>query len=241
MVCLLLTRPAAASQRFWEQLPAELRSQVNPVFSPLLKIEPLVQELDISTCDAVIFTSSNGVNIASRSTALRKMAYCVGERTTEQARALGWRATCLGRTADELVASLSKEEAPKVLLHLHGRHTRGNIVARLRAAGHSCAGMEIYDQQARELTAEAKDCLEDGQLCLVPLFSPRSSQQFVYECAEPKHVYFVALSTAVAEPLNSLGYRGLKIAQMPDVMSMIKSVCDVTNELLQLERSQRAQ
>lgn len=241
MVRLLLTRPSAAAQRFWTQLPVEISIQLEPVFSPLIKIEPLVQAVDISACDAVIFTSSNGVEVASSSTELRKTAYCVGAGTTDRARALGWQARCLGRTADELIAALSSATEPKRLIHLHGRHTRGAIVPRLKATVHACEGVEIYDQKAQGLSSEAKDCLEDGQLCLVPLFSPRTSQQFVYECPEAKHVYFVALSTAVAEPLKTLGYRGLKIAQAPDIQSMIKSVCDATNEMVQLERDDRAQ
>ena len=230
MVCLLMTRPAAASQRFWHALPEALRAQLTLIVSPLLEIQPVPFDVDYQSCHAVIFTSANGVAQTGQ-VADPKPAYCVGERTTAAACAQGWDAHFMGKTAEELVAALSGQGVKGSMLHLHGRHTRMNVSAALSQIGLSCQGITVYDQHLLPLSEAAQTSLATGKRHIVPLFSPRTAQQFAYECNAATNIFFIAMSEAVAEPLKSLDYMELQVSQAPDADAMAKLVSIAADRL----------
>lgn len=228
MVCLLMTRPEAASQRFWHNLPEKTRASLQLVISPLLEIRPLDFDADISGYDGVIFSSANAVACVPASD---MTAFCVGEQTTEAAKRAGWRSFCLGRTAEELTEALLEQKNPGKLLHFHGVHMRMDISKYLRHAGHKCDHRKVYDQVLMPLNAQAQNSLNSGKQHIVPLFSPRTARQFVYECDTATHIFFAAMSDAVAEPLKSLSYMELQISKTPDAASMTELVRNAADRL----------
>jgi len=219
---VLLTRPEAASQRFAKMLSDAAGFDVPVVISPLLRIE--TQSLPPRTVEQGIpvFTSVNGVHSwAASDLKARGPAFCVGPATQHAAAELGFDASTPGGsgTVEDLVQLLQSRAPEQGIVHIHGAHTRGDLVARTRALGITSRGVIGYDQPLQPLSDEAKRALEGKDTVVVPLFSPRTAAQFGKECPKGAQPIVIALSKAVAAPV-----RAVKIAAHPDAPSMIKAV-----------------
>lgn len=222
---LLLTRPAEASERFASQLPPDVLARVDLIISPLIRIEPLVQSLDFGPARGLIFTSANGVRVVDGVTEDRLLpSYCVGEKTAATARDAGWNAHALGATADELVAALLRDRPEGPLLHLSGEHTRGDIAARLCAAGLPTAETAVYAQPLQPLDDAAQRALVGKMPVIVPLFSPRTARHFAEQAIGPAPVHAIALSESVAEPLKPKGFSRVDVALRPDAGAMVEAI-----------------
>lgn len=241
MVPLLMTRPLAAAERFVAGLPEAARARLRVIYAPLMEIRPAQAPVSLQGVKGVIFTSANGVETASRETAARLPAYCVGERTAQAAAKAGWRASCLGHCADELVAALLSQRPEAPLLHLRGGHARGEIAERLTSGGIPCREQILYDQVLLPLTEEAKAALAAQTDVIVPLFSPRTARHFANLCGDAAHLHLIALSPAVAEPLKGLNCKTLRVSKTPDAAALAAAVLDAAAQLSQLEGDRRAE
>ncbi|MCW1918968.1 uroporphyrinogen-III synthase [Rhodobacter sp. KR11] len=222
---ILLTRPEAQSQRFARDLG--LPCLISPLIAPRF-LHP-----EIPAHRALILTSETGALAARGLPPCR--AYCVGDQTAATARALGFDAVSAQGDAKALIALiLTDPVAP--LLHLRGCEARGDIAARLTAAGLPTAEALAYAQEERPLTAEAIAALRGTAPVLVPLFSPRSATLLAAELARigataPLRV--VAMSQAVAEAARALDSRALdpepRIAARPDALSMREATRSALN------------
>ncbi|MDP5219910.1 uroporphyrinogen-III synthase [Ruegeria sp. 2205SS24-7] len=220
-----MTRARAASERFIAGLPPEVLEQLTPVFSPLIEICPLDVVLDLSTVRGLVFTSANAVAIAGDLIQTRDLAcYCVGAATTDAARDAGWPTTQSGDTAQQLISTLTREKPDAPLLHLRGVHARGEIAKNLSRAGTSCDEQAIYDQSLQPLTDAAVQVLAGSDPVVAPLFSPRTARQFAETARIRAPLWLTALSPAVAEPLETLTFQNLLIADRPDSAAMRKIV-----------------
>ena len=215
---LIMTRPALASQRFVDAIKPDVLAKLALITSPLLKISPTDANVDLTRYRGVIFTSAHGVDHVEYGDGFP--AYCVGARTAEVARQRGWNASVLGQNADELIQNLIKTLPPSPLVHIGGIHQRGDIAARLTAAGIKTDAIAVYDQQLLPLSAAAQTALGAGIPCIVPLFSPRTAMQFVSECANMRNVVVIALSDAVAEPFVGSDIGKLVVAECLNAASM---------------------
>lgn len=217
---LIMTRPVEANTRFIRQLPAPLSERLEVIVSPLVEIVPETVDFEIGPREAVIFTSANGVRCAPGGQG--RQAFCVGQRTTEAARAAGWDGVFCGQTSDALVSSLLANPPSKRLWHLAGRHTRGQIAERLTAGGLQVTWITAYDQVLRPLTLQAKRVLQQEETVILPIFSPRTAIHFAQECPTGAHPHIVALSEAVAAPMAHLNCASLEIAATPDALAVVK-------------------
>lgn len=138
MVPLLMTRPLAAAERFVAGLPQGARAGLQVIYAPLMQIRPIQAMVSLDGVKGVIFTSANGVEAASRETAVRLPAFCVGERTAVAAVNAGWQVLSLGQCADELVGRLLQKPPKAPLLHLRGAHVRRGDRHR-----HACARLHF--------------------------------------------------------------------------------------------------
>ncbi|ABF65560.1 Uroporphyrinogen III synthase HEM4 [Ruegeria sp. TM1040] len=232
---LLMTRPLSAAQRFVDLLPSEMCRELPIIYSPLMEIAPLQGLIDLGGIDAVIFTSGEGVRVASAAQPLRLRAYCVGERTASAACEAGWSAQFVGDTADTLVEALLASRPSGKLLHLHGEYTRGAVAERLSEGGVSCSGQAIYRQALCPLSAEAEAALTAQIPLIVPLFSPRTAAHFDSLCPEKAHLSLIAMSDAVAEAMPRLQSRVRHVSKFPTAEAMAELVCDVAAALLRVE------
>lgn len=222
---VLLTRPRGASERFAAQM-REVLGPVEVAIVPLTDIEPVVQALDLEGVAALIFTSAAGVEVFAALTEARDLpAWCVGDRTASAAREIGLRATSAGGDAGALVALMADAMPEGRLLHLHGRHTRGDVVGRLVEAGIRAEGLAIYDQARLSPDAGLEGALAHPGGVIAPLFSPRSARLFVEAAGDRvAGVRPLALSHAVQDALPE-GLAGRAVcAESPDAPAMIRAI-----------------
>ena len=239
-IALLMTRPQEASLRFVAQLPAELQAQLEVIYAPLMRIRALDVTVDFDGYKGVVFSSANGVLAAGQAPASLP-AFCVGQRTTKAAEQAGWRAQCCGATAAELIVYLCDARPATPLLHLHGRHTRGDIAQSLTAAGLLCEGQTIYEQQLLALTGEVAQKIQAQDRVIAPLFSPRTARHFASLGLDQVNLSLIALSQAVAVELKGLNYKDLQVSKTPDAHSMSVMVRDAAVRLAHLEGGKPAQ
>lgn len=213
-----MTRTRRASDRFLAGLPCTVLSRFAPVFSPLIDIVPIDALINMSGGDAAIFTSLNGVNAGPDGKG--RTAYCVGPATTQAAITKGWAAEHAGADAHTLVETLAAIKPTQPLFHLSGRHTRGNIVGRLRDIGLNIRNIALYEQKLCPLSAEAARLIRQEDHVIVPLFSPRTAAQFAAVAPRTSSVHVLAMSRAVSDALGPLPLLSLNIADHPDAQSM---------------------
>lgn len=218
---LLLTRPRGASDALAADIALRLGDTVGVVVSPMIEIVHLPGPLALTGVRGLIFTSVNGVKAAAALTHDRDLpAYCVGPSTTRQADAAGWRAEMAGPDAEALVRRLRALRPDAPLLHLRGRHARGDIAGQLGAVGLPVREQIVYDQRPLPLTGAAMACLQGSAPVIVPLFSPRSARLFAE--ASPGPVAAVAaISHAVADALPDGLARRVAVAEAPNGEAML--------------------
>lgn len=213
---VLLTRPLADAHRFAARL-----ADVPVVISPILRIVPVAfDRAAVEAGQALVFTSRHAVGFAGPGRG--RIAYCVGSRTADDARAADFDVIEGPGDAEGLIPLLRRAEGP--LLHLRGRHLARDL---------GVPGIVVYDQQFQPLDDQAKALLEGDQPVLLPLFSPRSAR-LVAQAARGRRapLWLAAISPAAAAAWD--GPRDdLEIADHPDADSVLAAI----NRLLLRERS----
>lgn len=198
MRTLLLTRPEKSAERFAARLSAAARSEVNVVISPLMRIEPTgaAWNRDVT---AVIFSSVNGVTCAGSGDG--RPAYCVGLQTAKAAKQANWQVLETAETARALIDLLALDPCKGPLVHLAGRHRRGDIAENLTQLGIQTRVLTLYDQHLQNLSADAIQALKLPTIA--PLFSPRTAMQLARQDADLRQIHAIALSSPVAEALSN--------------------------------------
>lgn len=178
--------------------------------------------IDANSVEGAIFSSRNGVLHGPAGQG--RPAYCVGDTTAEAARQNGWQVRAVAQDADALVAALKAQPPQMPLVHFSGQHRRGDIAERLAGRGAEVTVVPVYDQALLPLTREAQDLLTSGAAVILPLFSPRTAQQFVTEAQETRHVRAIAMSDAVAVPLRDRPFAALHVLEAPTGSMMKRAV-----------------
>jgi len=213
-----MTRPRPAAERFVASLPPEVQERIDPLFSPLIRIEPTGADALLSYKEGAIFTSANGV--LHGPTGAGRPAFCIGTTTTQAATDHGWTAQAVGPDARSLCAALVTNPPDAPLVHLRGRHTRGDVAATLTRSGLQVREVAVYDQVLCPLTQQAKSALKGEQSVIVPLFSPRTARQFAKEAGRATSCHVIALSPAVAEAAGGADV----VVDTPDADAMRSAV-----------------
>jgi uroporphyrinogen-III synthase len=184
---LLLTRPQAQSEAFAQALAAALPGRFEALVAPLLAIAPVQGPLDLDGVQGLVFTSANGVGmLAARSYERGLPAFCVGDMTTEAARAAGFAARSANGDVADLAALVIAAHRPGggPFVHVRGHHAAGDLTGRLAAAGVPVRAAEIYEQAPRPMGQEAAALLAAGRVAAAALFSPRTARLFAEEARE---------------------------------------------------------
>jgi uroporphyrinogen-III synthase len=215
---LLLTRPRAASERFAAQVKEMLRP-VEILISPLLEIN-FTHIPDVPTAGTVVFTSRNGVEAWERAKySANQRCFCVGHATGEAARALGFDPHVSGGTVKQMVQDIIAAAPEGEILHIHGRHTRGDLVGQLAAKNLNARGIVVYEQRLLQLSDDAKTLLQGGARVIVPLFSPRSAAQFAKEGPFGVQIDIIAISQTAADTCQ-----GARVAPHPNADGMLAAI-----------------
>lgn len=199
---ILLTRPADASHQMRDRLADRVGLRAEWVISPLMVIVPHGRLPDLPDDATLIFTSQNGVEAFVAAQGRRDLlCFTVGDITARAAQKAGLVPISAGGDADALVARILAEAKPGPYLHLRGKHARGDVAQRLRAAGYDAADVVLYEQREQPLSVQARAVLQGDAPVILPLFSPRSAALLgAGPFAAP--LYVVAFSPAVAKELH---------------------------------------
>ncbi len=232
---LLMTRPAASSEGFARALGPRGMSGVELVIAPLMRIETLGPLPPLGGARGLIFTSANGVRSwQALGGAASLPAYTVGRATGRAARAAGLTAISADGDAGALVAMLRTRGIAGPLLHLRGRHTRGDVAKTLSEAGTETAEAVIYDQPACPMSAEGQAALQGKRPVIAPLFSPRTAALLAKEAISAP-LFVAAMSAAVAKAVQSLHIERLEVAAHPGTEAMIGCVVSLLADASALE------
>ncbi len=184
----------------------------------------------------LIFSSANAVNAAKSLNVDRNLpAFCVGPVTSAAATQVGWSARMVGATAEELVASLLQLRPESPLLHLRGEHSRGNVAQRLTELGLTTHERPVYQQHLLPLTPRAEEAAAGNRPVIAPIFSPRTARQFADMWCGSAPLWLAAISEATAEPLRTLTYRRMRIANEPSPEKMTEAVKKLVKHALRVE------
>jgi uroporphyrinogen-III synthase len=225
---VLLTRPAPQAERFAAELANRFGATLRPVISPLMVPEFFAPEWPDLPYSTLILTSETGAEAAAllreKGRALPERAICVGDRTAEAARGLGFDARSAKGDAEVLIALILESDDPGPFLHLRGREARGDVAPRLAAKGRASHAAIVYAQVAQPLKAEARALLSGDDPVIIPLFSPRSAAILADFGPFAAPLLLVAISPAVAEKAAILAPAQLEVADSPDAAGMLAAI-----------------
>jgi uroporphyrinogen-III synthase len=192
-----------------------------PVVESLFAIAPI--DVEAPNYDALAFTSANGVRRFSILSPRRDApVFCVGERTAQEARIVGYENV---RSAGAAVGALSDLIRRSIttnvrLLHAGNEDTRGDLAGTLTAAGFQASFLPIF----RAVAVEAPGPLLEAHLAgearfdAVMIHSPRAAHilaGFAAGMTYQAPLAVAAISAAAAEPLTGFADR-IEIAAAPD-------------------------
>lgn len=223
---ILVTRPEPQATRFGRALRAEDwtgRVFVSPLMVPVF---PHVS-VPARPFAAIVLTSETGALAAARLPGLPRLAWCVGDRTAQVARAKGFTTRSAQGDAAALAALIQGEQAKGPLLYLHGRETRGNLAETLNSAGIETIPLLAYAQDPRPLTQAALRLIRSPGPVVLPILSPRTATLLVaaWQAGGAKATpHVVAMSPAVAEAARPLMPATLDIAVRPDGDSLLATL-----------------
>ena len=233
---LLLTRPREDSLALAEVLS---RHGVDALIEPMMTIHnDEGARLDLSDAQAILLTSANGARALAAAApgraARRFPVLAVGCATAQAARDAGFDAvTAADGDVDALAALAVNRLRPETgcLVHVAGRVSAGDLVARLRGAGFEAKRVLLYEAvAARALSAPARRALEAQTLAGVALFSPRTARLFAKLVRESRldgaarALTAFCLSRAVAEAAETLSWQRICVAAVPRQESLVACV-----------------
>jgi uroporphyrinogen-III synthase len=227
-VLVLITRPRAAALELAQAL--EVRGHAT-LIEPLLTIEAIDGVVpDQAGVQALVITSSHAA-AALAATDPRLPVFAVGEATAAAARRAGRsEVRAAGGDARRLAQLIARQCRPAAgaLLHLSGTEVRPELAEGLAAAGFALRRQAVYRARAAErLSPPVVDALQRRSVGAVLLFSPRSTAILVELLARHRltgcleQTEALCLSAAVAAPCRHLEWKDLRIADRPEVASMV--------------------
>jgi uroporphyrinogen-III synthase len=215
---LLLTRPEPAARRFCAQFRARFGEDWPVVISPLMQI--VARHPALPKAEAVIFTSQNAVApFVALSPAAGRVAFCVGQKTAQVARAAGFSVIEGPGDAQALVPLIRAHHHGAALLHARGQEVAVALADLLNSAGIETKEAVLYAQEPRPLSAEARALLQQ------PLFSPRSAELMAQVALGVKAPLWVAaISPAVVRAMGDLPAAQVDVAHNPDAEAVLEAL-----------------
>src|SRR6516162_9188688 len=220
----LVTRPREEAQR----LAAALAERgVGAVVEPMMEVRNRVAAtLDLTTVQAILCTSANGVRALARATGERGLPlFAVGEATAARARAEGFTVVAsAGGAATDLArlaaARLQPHDGP--LLHVAGNVVAGDLVGALRSHDFLIERKVLYEARPVEaLSASTVHALRCGAIDFALFFSPRTAAIFVKLAKSAgvaaccRTITAVSISATADAVLADLPWRGRRVAERP--------------------------
>jgi len=230
---LLVTRPQPDADRFAAAL-AEIG--VDAVVAPLMTIELAASTPpDPAACDALAFTSANGVRALARLAPDCPLpAYAVGPASARVAQNHGFQVAGVAGGNVESLASLLADAlgAGSRVFHPAGADIAGDLAALLDARDISCTRQVLYHARIPErLPAKIHQLLRNDGLDGAVFFSPRSAESFVRlvtnagQASACARLALFGLSPAVTEAAcGNIAWRRVREARSPTQEALIDTI-----------------
>jgi uroporphyrinogen-III synthase len=199
------------------------------MIEPLFAIVPITAALP--HFDALAFTSANGARGLARLSPRRDVpVFCVGARTAEAAREMGFDdVASADGDVNALATLIAKRLTPGArLLHAGNEESRGDLAGQLVAAGYAASFVAIFRAAPIQAPGSRLGAHLSGQPAFdaVMIHSPRAASILAaFATAAPSRAPLpvVAISEAAAAPLAGLAGR-IEIAATPDEPAMISAL-----------------
>ena len=230
---VLVTRPEADAA----PLAAELAACGHQaLMEPLLTIIPDQDAVvDLTGVQALVLTSANGARVLAGRTERRDLpVFAVGDATAAAARVAGFlQVESAGGDVGDLAALVAARLDPDAgpVFHPAARQLAGDLKGRLEAAGFTVRRSVLYRAEtAKDFSTETRSALRDGRIDAVLFFSPRTGCTFARLASESKltaacgRVFAVCISPAVADMIERLPWRALRIAAQPTQTALLDSL-----------------
>lgn len=208
---------------------------LEPVLSPVMRIEIETAPVDLKGVSALAFTSANGVRAFAANSHQRSLpVFAVGPVTAKAAADAGFETIHVaGGDVEALASHVASESAyaGKEILHIAGADRAGDLMAMLKARGLASQRQSLYRAAPEDaLSKAAAAAIVEGQGLWVTLFSPRTAALFLDLVgragllANLSGVRAVCLSEAVAQAAAGAGWREVVIAPDRTAQSVIDAV-----------------
>jgi len=191
---------------------------------PLLVVETLDAELDLSRVTALAFTSANGVEAFARLSDARGLpVFAVGRATAKAAHVEGFASVSSADGDVEDLCELIAAGASGPVLWAGAKEPAGDLVGMLRGCGVMAKGVAVYETLDRAPSDETLARLDAPTTVL--LHSPRGARvlaAILRERPSPT-LRFLCLSEAVAAPLREVVEPGsVTFAPRPDESALLE-------------------
>ncbi|MFN0116460.1 MAG: uroporphyrinogen-III synthase [Paracoccaceae bacterium] len=227
---LLLTRPGDRGERFSALFRARFGADWPVILSPLgrTRILPLPARLPPFT--TLVFTSEAGVEAFAGQRADRSApAWCVGPRTAEAARDVGFTALEGPGDAPGLAARMAEAGVAGPCLHVRGADVAFPLADTLSRGGIETREVVAYELESLPPTVAARRLLEAPWPVLLPLFSPRSARLAAAALLPARAPLLIAaLSEPVARAARTLLPAALAVADRPDADAMLDALAGLS-------------
>lgn len=193
------------------------------IVDPLLAVERLDVQLDLSHIAALAFTSANGVEAFARLSDERGLpVFAVGRATAKAARGEGFASVSSADGDVEDLCALIAAGAHGSVLWAGAREPAGDLVGMLRGRGLMATGVAVYETLERTPSDETLAWLDAPAAVL--LHSPRAARVLaaILRQRPALTARFLCLSEAVAAPLRDIAEPGsVTFAPRPDESALL--------------------
>lgn len=195
---------------------------------PVFAIAPV--DAEVPAFDALAFTSANGVRRFALLSPRRNVpVFCVGDRTADVARAMGFAEAVSAGGDVKALADLVVRRLPAgaMLLHAGNEESRGDLAGRVQAAGRNAEFLPVF--RAVPVTAPgpklAQHFAGQARFDAVLVHSPRAGTILADFAAGSGggRLPVVAISQAAAAPLLAHA-SAVEIAATPDEPALISAL-----------------
>ena len=234
---LLLTRTNEENQNLIDYLKTK-KVNFNLVSAPLLEIKYEKNIISFKNYDVILFTSFNAIRaIKNEEINNEIMAFCVGNKTSGEAKKLGLNVFNANGNSMDLLKLILKILIPgkNKILYIRGKNISLDLKTELEKYKYIIDEKIVYTQKEKQLSKAIINDIEQRKIDSVAIFSSNSVNIFL-NCVKkvPNNFVVFCLSTKIANLFKN-NYKSCNldynIAKAPN----IESFCELLLEYSQSE------
>ncbi|MEM9045707.1 MAG: uroporphyrinogen-III synthase [Pseudomonadota bacterium] len=228
---VLLTRPLTDSKRIADLLDEE---RIASMIWPLTKIVPVISSSPLPPgIDGLLITSAHGIRAFASLDPRRDLpVFCVGQRTSEVARGLGFAMVMNANGDGSSLARFAAGSPCRHFFYPRARNVTHDLSALLAPGGKRVSERVVYEAvPAGGPSAPVLAALKGQSFVVITLWSARNAEIFSNWIRNAglnlDQTRMVAISQTVANGVNDLSFAQKLIACEPTSTSMLQTIREV--------------